>query len=139
MEMHQCTTSDTNIIDRKIRCDLGFPRCLNCKKSKRICPGYGLRLSWPRANDPKRFVIGEAPTKTSRIRRLSKLYLVNASVLDIEIFYHLSMPEQFTKPRILTYLPWSPSKLRGEEMDLLEYCKCKIWNGTTMLFLTDAT
>lgn len=44
-------------VERKIRCDMRLPKCNNCTKSKRVCQGYGMQLSWPRNGDRKRAIV----------------------------------------------------------------------------------
>ncbi len=41
---------------RKTACDKSLPSCLNCQEKGQVCLGYGLKLSWPRENDCRRFV-----------------------------------------------------------------------------------
>ncbi|KAH7041523.1 fungal-specific transcription factor domain-containing protein [Microdochium trichocladiopsis] len=54
--------------DRRVRCDRTLPHCRACARSKRQCQGYGLRLSWPRERDPKRFIVGPAPVTSTKSR-----------------------------------------------------------------------
>ncbi|KXJ90941.1 fungal-specific transcription factor domain-domain-containing protein [Microdochium bolleyi] len=39
---------------RKIGCDKSVPVCNNCRRSGRICLGYGIRLTWPDQHDGRR-------------------------------------------------------------------------------------
>lgn len=79
-------------LDRRIKCDLGLPTCLNCARSRRLCQGYRIRLSWPRKGDSKRAVV--APVK-SRWRAavglsekdLEHLVFVNTQVWHIVKFH----------------------------------------------------
>ncbi|KAL2825096.1 fungal-specific transcription factor domain-containing protein [Aspergillus cavernicola] len=40
-------------------CDRHEPGCWNCVRSGRVCPGYGVRLSWPDENNQRRAVVFE--------------------------------------------------------------------------------
>lgn len=54
-------TATSNIIadplpvDLKVACDRTLPSCQNCRTRKQACLGYGLKLSWPRESDRRRF------------------------------------------------------------------------------------
>lgn len=39
---------------RKIGCDKAFPSCSNCRRTKRACEGYGVKLTWPDDGDGRR-------------------------------------------------------------------------------------
>ncbi|VUC35922.1 unnamed protein product [Clonostachys rosea] len=58
---------DIRMRDRRIRCDLGLPTCANCAKASQECQGYGLRLSWPRAGDKRRIILGGTPSENTPI------------------------------------------------------------------------
>ncbi|KAH6987946.1 fungal-specific transcription factor domain-containing protein [Ilyonectria sp. MPI-CAGE-AT-0026] len=45
-----------NCRSQKIACDKALPSCRNCTEKGRTCLGYGLKLSWPRDDDRRRFV-----------------------------------------------------------------------------------
>lgn len=118
----------SNDADRKILCDRGTPTCLQCARSKRTCQGYGLRLSWPRPGDGKRAIV----MKRQSWRKATKgdgytahARLVNAYSRDVELHYHLtaSLP---IRPTLRIPLPWNPSQLKDEDLDLFQYCKAHI-------------
>ncbi|KAL7947567.1 fungal-specific transcription factor domain-containing protein [Trichoderma barbatum] len=68
----------------KIACDKTVPSCHTCGESGRVCLGYGLKLSWPRDTDNRRFTrpkgLYTIPVKSPG------LHFVNTSVEDIEAF-----------------------------------------------------
>lgn len=69
----------TSALERKVRCDLQLPRCNNCTKAKRVCQGYGTKLSWPRNGDRKRAIIQRATH-----------HAVNTHHADFQRFLHSS-------------------------------------------------
>jgi hypothetical protein len=40
--------------ERKVGCDRTLPKCANCKRSVRVCQGYGIKLAWPDKVDGRR-------------------------------------------------------------------------------------
>ncbi|KAJ5295012.1 hypothetical protein N7508_009833 [Penicillium antarcticum] len=59
--------------------------------SNRICKGYSIRLSWPKANVKRRAVVARSLLQQrSTGHRFSDARLVNASTWDIEMHRHLS-------------------------------------------------
>lgn len=120
-----CKFTNTYLLwlDRRISCDRTLPLCLHCVRSNRQCKGYELRLSWPRATDRKRAMIGPAPSKVKGSSiGTSPLRLMNTSVSDIEIHYYLTGSRFKTLPAIPTPMSWGPIKLSAD-YNLLEYCK----------------
>ena len=45
-------------LERKIGCDRTYPSCKNCIRRKKVCAGYGLKLSWPKSEDKRRAAEG---------------------------------------------------------------------------------
>lgn len=110
-------------IDRRISCDRGLPICLNCVRSNRQCMGYELRLSWPRATDRKRAMIGPAPSRGKLSSKgTSSLRLVNTFAWDIEIHHYLTRSSFRTLPAIPTSMSWGPIR-SSVDFNLLQYCK----------------
>jgi hypothetical protein len=110
--------------DRRILCDRGLPTCLQCIRSNRQCQGYGMRLSWPKANDRRRAMLGTAPPAKAKANRdlASPFRIVNTSSWDIEIHHYLTSPASNTQPIIPTSLSWAPIK-SDTDYNLLQYCK----------------
>lgn len=80
-------------IERKVRCDLKGPRCGNCTKSRRVCRGYGIQLSWPRDGDKKRAMISRDTAISTRQSSIAKGFL-NTSSWDV------SLSEELERGRI---------------------------------------
>ncbi|KAK4447273.1 fungal-specific transcription factor domain-containing protein [Podospora aff. communis PSN243] len=72
-----------NCRSRKVACDRADPGCKNCERRGMQCLGYGLKLSWPRPNDTRRFSEGhQHRILTIRSR---KLEFINATSHDVEV------------------------------------------------------
>lgn len=67
----------------KIGCDRGFPACQNCIQSNKACPGYGLRLSWPRASDRRRTIVSDRPTLPAPLP--GALHFLNTTTWDVDL------------------------------------------------------
>ena len=111
---------------RAISCDRARPNCMNCSQSNRKCQGYGLRLSWPRANDRRRAVVSKLspPSPTSPpAGQISDARFVHTTHWDIELYHSLtgSVPVR-TLSSLDPPTCWNPSKLETLDPDLLEYC-----------------
>ncbi|OAG16232.1 hypothetical protein CC77DRAFT_1024123 [Alternaria alternata] len=72
--------------DRKVSCDRAVPVCNKCSKSKRVCGGYGIRLSWVKNNDHKKWLLEPVHRELqhTRIRRQSEQW-INVSSTDIRL------------------------------------------------------
>jgi hypothetical protein len=75
------------IEDRRVLCDRIKPTCLQCLRSERLCKGYGMRLSWPRAGNKRRAIVvnsarPEVPTEGKALRGL-----VHVSSYDVGMHY----------------------------------------------------
>jgi hypothetical protein len=75
------------LLERKVRCDLLMPACGNCVKGRRVCKGYGIKLSWPRDGDGKRALVmrdvhhnGQDVSLPGRARRF-----LNSSFWDLSL------------------------------------------------------
>lgn len=79
-----------SLSDRRILCDRTLPVCSRCSQSNRTCKGYGVRLSWPKANDKRRAVVARSSLQQSTGHRFSNARLVNISTWDIDMHRHLS-------------------------------------------------
>ena len=110
--------------DRKIRCDRAFPACGNCTRTGRTCQGYGLRLSWPRDHDRKRFIVGPVPIGKQQSRRKS-VHAVHVTEWDMEVYRFLTEARAGKSvSRLPTYkaLTAVPSTMTTSEMELLHFC-----------------
>ncbi|KAI1268816.1 fungal-specific transcription factor domain-containing protein [Xylariaceae sp. FL1019] len=107
--------------DRKVRCDRGLPTCIACARSKRVCHGYGLRLSWPRDDDNKRFAVGSAsvPQAPHDAGRFSALHMVHTTNRDIELYLTMTMYSE--KQPIYSSVPWTLFRRPSDETDLFQY------------------
>ncbi|KAL4919514.1 hypothetical protein BDW62DRAFT_216928 [Aspergillus aurantiobrunneus] len=73
--------------DRRIACDRAVPACAQCVRASRPCKGYGIRLSWPRANDARRAVVARGRGVAQG--QPAKRYHVTATSWDIEMHHYL--------------------------------------------------
>ena len=73
-------------LDRKVSCDRAVPVCNKCSKSKRVCGGYGIRLSWVKNNDQKKRLLEprHQELQHARIRHQSEQW-INVSSTDIRL------------------------------------------------------
>jgi len=110
--------------DRRILCDRGLPACAQCTRSNRICQGYGLRLSWPKANDQKRFLTGKTSSDMKNTSSSSKSLLVNVSAWDLKMHYYLATSARKGYPPVLNITAFTPLKLKPGQGYLLQYCEC---------------
>ncbi|KAF9690831.1 hypothetical protein EKO04_011169 [Ascochyta lentis] len=74
---------------RKVGCDRALPGCVNCKKGRRTCQGYGLRLAWPDKQDGRRKqkryeVTGQDIITKYLPRRNGRLEFLNTVVQDLD-------------------------------------------------------
>jgi hypothetical protein len=81
----------TRLADRKVGCEMQKPSCSNCSRMGRSCPGYGLRLSWPKGKSrraffhdlpPRRDHVGEGASYVS-------LRFLNATLQDTWLSHEL--------------------------------------------------
>lgn len=136
--------TDNGLIDRKVLCDRTLPTCRRCASSSRDCKGYDLRLSWPRAGDKKRALVGPDTPETNSLANIAKLPFVNASFWDVEMHhdrlfseskYRLALAQrnshatrlhrmrQLAQPVLNPPVSWMPPNLSDLDKDLLQYCE----------------
>ncbi|KAK1979556.1 fungal-specific transcription factor domain-containing protein [Colletotrichum cereale] len=112
-------------IGRKISCDRRHPSCSSCVRSNRVCTGYGVRLSWPRKDDRKRMIVGQAGPllKGSRHIRPSsgQFHMINATFWDIKVHQNRTSTRDDHIPPIYRYLSRSTSRLSATEQDLFHF------------------
>lgn len=124
--------------DRKIRCDRGFPACANCTRTNRTCQGYGVRLSWPRDHDRKRFVVGPVPAGKQHIRWRRSDHAVHVTTRDMELYRHLTETRgagKSVKPLpLFKTLPPVPSTMTTSEKELLYFCVLHLFVFNTYAF-----
>jgi hypothetical protein len=72
-------------LERKVRCDSHWPRCGNCTKSRRVCQGYGMQLSWPRDGDRKRAIISQDTPRTVNTLQSNVKGYLNSTCWDISL------------------------------------------------------
>ncbi|OQE03170.1 hypothetical protein PENSOL_c001G05336 [Penicillium solitum] len=125
--------------DRRILCDRTVPTCSQCSQSNRTCKGYGLRLSWPKANDKRRAMVARSSLQHRSARpRFSNAHLVNTSTWDIEMHRYLfglvSSGNAFQEYHRLTLqspMPFNPFKF-----DVTENCLFQYFQSTASCSLT---
>lgn len=76
--------TDPTIAAQKIACDKALPSCRNCTEKGRTCLGYGLKLSWPRDDDRRRFVLKKEHYMIAVQPKPKGLEFINVSAEDIE-------------------------------------------------------
>lgn len=129
-------------LDRKVLCDRTLPTCRRCASSGRDCKGYDLRLSWPRAGDKKRALVGPDTPETNSLGNVAELPFVNASFWDVEMHhdtlfseskYRLALARktsraiqlhrirQLAQPVLNPPVSWMPPSLSDQDKDLLQY------------------
>ncbi|KAI1422128.1 fungal-specific transcription factor domain-containing protein [Xylaria sp. FL1777] len=119
--------------DRRVRCDLGSPSCANCARMQIVCQGYGIRLSWPRESDTRRFKTSRVSESPADSRTYADIELVHTSFFDVEMHHYLvelrsnmvcdeaiTLPDNLTLP---SPTPLRPVDLNAEELELLRYFK----------------
>ncbi|OIW26431.1 hypothetical protein CONLIGDRAFT_671996 [Coniochaeta ligniaria NRRL 30616] len=106
---------------RRLQCDGGVPVCQRCARAQRKCQGYGMRLSWPRDNDKKRAITGDSPSALTRPSQQRKLFYVNATCRDVELYRYLS--QRIQPPRSVQPFPhlWGQPQLSANYLDLVYF------------------
>ncbi|OQE43619.1 hypothetical protein PENCOP_c003G02066 [Penicillium coprophilum] len=110
--------------NRRILCDRTVPACTQCSQSKRTCKGYGVRLSWPKANDKRRAVVARSSLPyRSTGHHFSNARQVNISTWDIEMHRQLSgvVSNEYQRLTLRSPMPWNPFKLDVTENCLFQY------------------
>ncbi|KAI1762882.1 fungal-specific transcription factor domain-containing protein [Hypoxylon sp. FL1150] len=72
---------------RRIPCDGGVPTCQKCARARRVCQGYGMRLSWPRDGDKKRAATAGPPPMALSRNQIAKLFFINTTWRDVELYH----------------------------------------------------
>lgn len=111
---------------RAISCDGARPHCTNCSRSNRKCNGYGLKLSWPRANDRRRAVVSKSPPPDLSLPNtgsISDARFVHMSPWDIELYHRLTSSAPVRTLALLGVpMLCNTFKLEAPDRDLFEYC-----------------
>ncbi|KAI9896922.1 hypothetical protein N3K66_007944 [Trichothecium roseum] len=129
--------------DRKILCDRSLPGCIQCKRSKRRCAGYGLRLSWPGPGNKRRAIVGRRPPRLdpSSRRRLADGHWIHVTNWDVEMHHHIenladSAADKDTAmvapPTLELMMPFVPYKVQDGEGELLAYFRCNASRSLTI-------
>ncbi|KAH0490875.1 hypothetical protein TgHK011_002325 [Trichoderma gracile] len=117
--------------ERKIRCDLHKPTCLNCSKALQTCKGYGMQLSWPREGDKRRAVV--VHHSAASIAKLPKQYrqrgmlFLNTSSWDVALSdalqanRNLVIGHHLRTLRVSNLPLTSPSLVSEDNRTLLDY------------------
>ncbi|KAI1819499.1 fungal-specific transcription factor domain-containing protein [Xylaria intraflava] len=108
----------------------GVPMTCTRLKRKDQLPHRALRLSWPKANDRRRAVVGASPPENHaagrKDRPTSETQFVHISLSDVEMHHHMTVRRSAditTPPALTVPLPWNPQKLKVGDKDLLDYFK----------------
>ncbi|KAL2809056.1 hypothetical protein BJX63DRAFT_406951 [Aspergillus granulosus] len=109
--------------DRRISCDRATPTCAQCARSNRVCKGYGMRLSWPKASDGRRAAVAGPPHHRRAGRQLLSSSLVNVSDFDIKLHYHLSssFPSDNASLSLTVPVPFTSIVVTDTDGQLFEY------------------
>ncbi|KAI1305059.1 fungal-specific transcription factor domain-containing protein [Xylaria venustula] len=112
--------------ERKVFCDRKIPICERCSRSQLLCQGYGLRLSWPKRVDGRRWAIGDSPPRRKKITPVSMFHLVNATFQDIQLYHYLLAARSNEQAQRVPRITPSPNSLpgfdpNGMELNLLQY------------------
>ncbi|KAK2039042.1 hypothetical protein LZ31DRAFT_559101 [Colletotrichum somersetense] len=120
-------------IGRKISCDRRLPRCSSCVRSNRVCTGYGLRLSWPRKDDGKRMIVGQAEPLFKRTRHTDfsgQIHMINVTFWDIEVYRNrTSTRDGHIIPPLYHSLSRPTSELSANEQDLFQFFEKQVAVG----------
>ncbi|KAI0120973.1 fungal-specific transcription factor domain-containing protein [Xylariales sp. AK1849] len=137
-QMTMARTGCATCKGRAISCDRARPNCTNCSRSNRKCQWYGLRLSWPRANDRRRAVVSKSPPPPTA-GQISDARFVHTSHWDFELYHSMTSS---VPVRTLSLLKeptiWNPAKLEALDRDLFEYFCC-VASASLATFGHDAT
>ncbi|KAL4861781.1 fungal-specific transcription factor domain-containing protein [Aspergillus spectabilis] len=109
--------------DRRISCDRAVPNCTQCTRANRACKGYGVRLSWPRANDARRAVVGRPVRGRHAVRQGSNAHMVNASTWDIVMHQYLLglLLDDYSQLIFPLHMPFNPRTFDDGDAQLLQY------------------
>ncbi|KAI0468861.1 hypothetical protein F4859DRAFT_489188 [Xylaria cf. heliscus] len=112
--------------ERKVFCDRTTPICERCSRSQLPCKGYKLRLSWPKAVDGRRWVVGDSPPRRYSKASGSRFHVVNTSFQDIQLYHYLLVSRSTEKTQHVPRIPPSPNGFQkfnsdGIESNLLLY------------------
>jgi hypothetical protein len=120
------TRRPLNRTGRSIICDGFKPECKQCSESNRKCQWSGLRLSWPRNNDRRRFIVSnsQSPCSSSPTSaQASDAQFVHTSNWDMELFHHLTSSVPIRALSLLDEpMSWNLSTVDMVDRDLLRYC-----------------
>ncbi|KAH7160357.1 fungal-specific transcription factor domain-containing protein [Dactylonectria estremocensis] len=72
----------SNCRNRKIACDRALPTCTTCTRRKKVCSGYAINLSWPRAGDTRRATVANVTRFTST----GRVAFLNTSTWDVSLY-----------------------------------------------------
>ncbi|KAI0407918.1 fungal-specific transcription factor domain-containing protein [Xylaria palmicola] len=103
---------------RRVRCDRGLPSCANCAQLQQVCQGYGVRLSWPKEGNTKRFMTGGGAVFPAKSCKCTDIELVPTSCFDMEMYYYLVALRSSGRSLSPFYVSMD---LNAEELGLLEY------------------
>ncbi|KAH6988085.1 fungal-specific transcription factor domain-containing protein [Ilyonectria sp. MPI-CAGE-AT-0026] len=71
-----------NCRNRKIACDRSLPTCTTCTRRKKVCSGYAVNLSWPRAGDKRRATVANVQNRTTT----AQIAFLNTSTWDVSLY-----------------------------------------------------
>ncbi|KAI1778172.1 fungal-specific transcription factor domain-containing protein [Hypoxylon cercidicola] len=106
---------------RRVPCDGGSPACQKCARARRVCQGYGVRLSWPRNDDKRRATTGVSPPVALSPSQMVRHSFINTTWRDMELYHHLNL-----RTRPLHLVQTSPKLYRqphigANDMELVKH------------------
>ncbi|CAN9288413.1 unnamed protein product [Alternaria alternata] len=120
--------------DRKVSCDRAVPVCNKCSKSKRVCGGYGIRLSWVKNDDQKKWLLepGHQQLQHARIRHQSEQWInVSSTDIRLHILAKATMGgvkggyverDQLALPKLTRSVASVTTKVAVSDAELVQYC-----------------
>ncbi|GAB1319906.1 Fungal-specific transcription factor domain-containing protein [Madurella fahalii] len=116
------TWVDTGGVDDASRTSADLGICCAFMQSRVEPP---VRLSWPKAGDGKRAIVGKSPSPIKKRKgpHAHVARIVHVSHRDIEMHYYFagSVANGRTQPSLDIPLAWNPRKLEAGHQDLFEY------------------
>jgi hypothetical protein len=92
-----------------------------------MCKGYGLRLSWPKPDDPRRSIVLSRQRKPQdRIVDLSNTNAIHVTHWDLDMYFYLREQTRndtstHDLPALRINIPYNPRIIDVDEKDLVQY------------------
>ncbi|KAF2489314.1 hypothetical protein BU16DRAFT_531638 [Lophium mytilinum] len=111
-------------------------KCVPRKQQSKVFSS--LRLSWPKASDRRRAIVGKSPLYAPPQRKKAhyppESRMVHVSHEDVEMHYHFanSVPNESALPQLHIPMVWNPSTLQVGNKDLFQYFQCAASQSLTV-------